>query len=65
MTHWDPDHYLNSASFQQVARVNRAMRRLYLDIKGIEPRSKNAMELDEWELDEWLLPYVLKDLLIL
>jgi hypothetical protein len=43
MAHWDPDHYLNSPSYQRVAHFDRMMRRLYIDIKGVEPRSKNAM----------------------
>ena len=41
--HYDVDHYLNSPSYLRTECVLRTLRSLYLDIEGIEPRSKRAM----------------------
>jgi Holliday junction resolvase RusA-like endonuclease len=41
--HDDVGHYLKTVQFQQIDRNQRLLRTLYLDIEGIEPRSKKAM----------------------
>ena len=43
MRQLDPDHYLNSASFLRQQQLTRRLRKLRIDIEGIEPRSKKAM----------------------
>ena len=61
MTHWDPDHYLNSPPFLRMAHSARASRRLYLDIEGIEPRSKNATpNADKALIQQTVLAYLTK-----
>lgn len=41
--HHDFDHYLKSPSYLRTESALRTLRTLYIDIEGIEPRSKRAM----------------------
>jgi hypothetical protein len=60
MRHHDLDHYLNSPSFLRIQLHDRSLRKLYLDIKGIEPRSKRAMpDADKLRVQTTVLRYLL------